>query len=202
MHHANLLVGDLDIIEGLVPYVDCDTKLDVVRITTDRLSIDDAHTLIQEAYRAPLASLYRTFVIRTNQITGDAQNALLKLFEEPPHTARFFLLLPSADELIPTLRSRFHLFISHDMVNTEDAHTDEFLRSSCAKRLTMIAMHAKNEDDSWFNIIIRDLEKYAHETTDISLKRDIVMSSVYACLYGASKRMLLEHIALSLPLRT
>src|SRR3989344_699017 len=68
------------------------------------LSIDDARAL-----RA-FASLRGTgekklFVISAASLTTDAQNALLKLFEEPTADTVFVLLVPHG-AVLPTLRSR------------------------------------------------------------------------------------------------
>jgi hypothetical protein len=48
----------------------------------------------------------KIFIIETNSITPEAQNALLKVFEEPQANAHFFVIIPSAEILLPTLRSR------------------------------------------------------------------------------------------------
>ena len=52
----------------------------------------------------------KVFVIRqADQITPQAQNALLKTLEEPPDTTFVILLVSSLDRLLPTTRSRCHL---------------------------------------------------------------------------------------------
>ena len=55
----------------------------------------------------PLQSSVKTLLIeQAARLTITAQNALLKLFEEPPAYARIILTLDSRDQLLPTLLSR------------------------------------------------------------------------------------------------
>lgn len=48
----------------------------------------------------------RIFIIEASGITHEAQNALLKIFEEPHEDSHFFIIMPNAQVLLPTLRSR------------------------------------------------------------------------------------------------
>jgi DNA polymerase III delta prime subunit len=43
---------------------------------------------------------------RAERMNGDAQNALLKVLEEPPAFARIILVAEGSDKLLPTIRSR------------------------------------------------------------------------------------------------
>ena len=53
-------------------------------------------------------SILKIFVISAEIITEEAQNALLKIFEEPTSGTHFFIILPQ-DILLPTLRSRMQI---------------------------------------------------------------------------------------------
>ncbi len=84
---------------------------DFIRVTLpeDRKSIgiDQIRSeVIQEAYVRPFHSKYKIFLIEEAEITDDAQNALLKILEEPPVYAIFILLTASPDRLLKTVRSR------------------------------------------------------------------------------------------------
>jgi DNA polymerase III delta prime subunit len=48
----------------------------------------------------------KIFVISVDGITVEAQNALLKLLEEPAEYAHFFLIVPAVHLLLPTVQSR------------------------------------------------------------------------------------------------
>jgi DNA polymerase-3 subunit delta' len=70
-------------------------------------SIDDVRRLIARASLKPNESDKQIFVIcNANKLREEAQNALLKLFEEPPATVAIFLLTESRSSLLPTVLSR------------------------------------------------------------------------------------------------
>ena len=60
-----------------------------------------------QAYIKPQELSVRVFVIRhAHTMTTEAQNALLKILEEPPSGVYFFLLCENSSLLLPTVRSR------------------------------------------------------------------------------------------------
>ena len=60
-----------------------------------------------EAFIKPQELSVRVFIIRkAHLMTVEAQNALLKILEEPPSGVYFFLLCENASALLPTVRSR------------------------------------------------------------------------------------------------
>ena len=60
-----------------------------------------------DAYIRPNEGKKKIYLIpRAQLMTNEAQNALLKLIEEPPHYAVFLFLTTNADKLLPTVRSR------------------------------------------------------------------------------------------------
>jgi DNA polymerase-3 subunit delta' len=70
-------------------------------------SIDDVRRLIARASLKPNESEKQIFIIcNANKLREEAQNALLKLFEEPPSTVAIFLLTESRSSLLPTVLSR------------------------------------------------------------------------------------------------
>ncbi|MDR0747054.1 MAG: hypothetical protein LBE89_04090 [Helicobacteraceae bacterium] len=70
----------------------------------DGFSIDEAHQIIDAAY---LASEGEKFLIAVaNNFNEQAQNALLKLLEEPPKNITIHLLAPRKHIFLPTIRSR------------------------------------------------------------------------------------------------
>lgn len=60
-----------------------------------------------DAYIRPNEGARKIYLIpRAMEMTGSAQNALLKLMEEPPAYAVFLLMTDNAEKLLPTVRSR------------------------------------------------------------------------------------------------
>lgn len=71
------------------------------------ISIHVARKFGNEAMRKPLVGPRKVMVIvQADRMNDEAQNALLKTFEEPVPGLSIFLLCDNADELRPTIRSR------------------------------------------------------------------------------------------------
>ncbi len=71
------------------------------------LGVDAVRGIRESAYIAPNELEVKVFLIQSAEsMTVQAQNALLKLFEEPPKGVYFFLLCSSSAGLLPTVRSR------------------------------------------------------------------------------------------------
>jgi DNA polymerase III delta prime subunit len=144
----------------------------------------------------PVEAPVRSFVIQTQQILGEAQNALLKLFEEPSAYVVFYLVLPSDDMLLPTLRSRLMVYAVEG--GRDDSNVcASFLALTYAERLDLIAKMLKSEDAEWIQNLVQGLSEYAHTSQNPEVLRDVLMLEKYIYTNGASKKMLLEHIALS-----
>lgn len=84
------------------------------------IGIDDVRAIRRAAYVKPNDLDFKLFVIDgCDKMTVQAQNALLKLLEEPPAATYFFLLCESAAALLPTVRSRAPLVRMHIFSNDE-----------------------------------------------------------------------------------
>lgn len=70
----------------------------------DEFLMDDAKEVIKEAYIAESSDKYLILAAKSYRI--EAQNALLKILEEPPHHIVFVVVAPSKTTLLPTIRSR------------------------------------------------------------------------------------------------
>lgn len=199
VHHAQLLIGDMYDALNRIPESDRIRGADVSIDEYDKFTIGDARALIEAAQQKPLTRNERIFVLVIRSFTHEAQNALLKLLEEPVPTARFYLIVPYEGILLPTLRSRLILlndtFSNVSEQENDDAH--RFLSGSYAERITFIATVLKRTDASWINSYLGGIEKV--------LRRRALRNEIRAYLFvkkridqnGASKKMLLEHLALS-----
>lgn len=73
----------------------------------DYIGVDDMRKIRSEAYYQPISAKCRVFVINAaDTMNEQAQNALLKVIEEPPAASRFIFLCESAAALLVTIRSR------------------------------------------------------------------------------------------------
>lgn len=197
MHHANLLVGSRAWAYAHARLETNSANPDMVVYEYDRMAIADARSLIQNTCLRPVRESQRTFVIVTQSILPEAQNALLKLFEEPNSHTLFYLIIPREDILLPTLRSRMHLFGVEIKISSSDAF-QSFLQLSYTDRLTCISEKLKLEDSEWTRDVVHGYEEYAQKSKKPELMQDALLLSTYIPTVGSSKKMLLEHIALSL----
>ncbi len=83
-----------------------DSKLTKVYFS-DEFKVDDAKMVMREAYIAEESIKHLIIVATTYRI--EAQNALLKLLEEPPRNIVFILIAKSKTALLPTIRSRMQI---------------------------------------------------------------------------------------------
>jgi hypothetical protein len=164
----------------------------------DRVAIDDAFALIHDAQLRPVVRPYRTFILDAEMLLPGAQNALLKLLEEPDADARFFLIIPREELLLPTLRSRFDLF-AREYAPLDTAVFDAFSALPYGARLKEIAQKLEEEDRAWLRGILHGAARYAETSRDPVFMRDVLSTEAYIVSPGASKKILLEHLALSIP---
>ena len=109
--------------------------------------IDDARELSERA-AARAFSGRRVFVISTDSISSEAQNALLKTLEEPSAGALFIFLVPSPLQLLPTVRSRVQFLNLRNEKNEISKGATAFLEATPAKRLELLkTLLEKNDDD-------------------------------------------------------
>jgi DNA polymerase-3 subunit delta' len=82
-----------------------------VRFIREDFKIEDAKEVISEAYKSE--SQTKTLILGAKSFTIPAQNALLKILEEPPSNIAFLLLAPNKSTFLPTVRSRLSLTQEH-----------------------------------------------------------------------------------------
>lgn len=202
-HHAQLFVGQQDDCARAIAAL-CAGAEDVEYIHAPQLTVDIARQLKMKAATRPRAGDARHLVITCTSATSEAQNALLKLFEDPPQTARFYLSVPRASLLLPTLRSRLHTAYTAPAAAVSP-HACEFLAASYAERLARIAQMQRAKDTHAMRELIEHvtyaLSQEGDALTDPMVLREVVRVADAANLRGASLKMLLEHLALAIPER-
>ena len=82
---------------------------DVTVLATDRvtISIDEVRQLVSQSYFSPSVAPYRVIIMEdADRMTERTSNVLLKALEEPPPRTVWVLCAPSAEDVLPTIRSR------------------------------------------------------------------------------------------------
>ncbi len=76
----------------------------VIPIYKDDFLIDDSKEVVANAYIA--SETQKTIMFGAINFNTFAQNALLKIIEEPPKNVNFIIISPSKSAILPTIRSR------------------------------------------------------------------------------------------------
>ncbi len=185
------------------------------------LSVEDVRALGSIAILTPITGDTKALVLVVGRVYREAQNALLKLLEEPPSGTVIVLVVPHIATLLPTVLSR--VIPLPDNVRNGNAtlkisqETHEFLSASMETRTTIIRKltNGKDEDtrrtlrDSALELmdgIERAIySKYKVEKNGAKCKVLRAALSDIETLRGhmydraAPVRMILEHISLVLP---
>lgn len=100
------------------PCIDCDicrlsysnTNPDIVYITTEdkkSIGVDAVREMSKDVYIKPFSAEKKVYIIEDGMaLTDEAQNAMLKILEEPPEYAVFIIITTSSAKLLPTVLSR------------------------------------------------------------------------------------------------
>lgn len=171
-----------------------------------QFGIDDARDMRARASARAIQETARTFIIAAAQMTGDAQNALLKTLEEPVAEAVFFIIVPSPETLLPTLRSRAHTVLLSDIVNDGRIDAASFLFATPAMRIEMLKpLLPKEKEERNIGPIIAFLSSLERELGKIGTQKAargleaIYRARKYIADNGSLLKPLLEQVALLVP---
>jgi hypothetical protein len=181
-HHAYLFEGSQSDFEELKT-----STQPFVATWYERFGIDDARSLVAQS------SLKRegesTYLIGTSTLATEAQQALLKLFEEPRPGLQFILVVPHGT-LLPTLRSRMMDYPT----KTHHATTSVSVKDIA----TLLKEDDKERVREFLDAIESQLRPRIGEPKVRAALADIAMVRDYLRDRSPSLKMLLEHLALSL----
>lgn len=112
-HHAYFVAGDAEEgIERSLAWIEKELGLtasgnpDVIVFRYDLFSVEDARAISESTLRTSALGKGKAIVMSARRFFHEAQNALLKTFEEPPEGTHLFLIVPSEGVISSTLRSR------------------------------------------------------------------------------------------------
>ncbi len=176
---------------------------DFLFLESQSFSIDDARGLEKWALGKSIGGPVKVSYIATKSITLEAQNALLKLFEEPSEGTYIFLHLESLGNILPTFLSRIRVLNfepASSKKNASESKADNFFNSSLKDRFAMINTMAKSEDKSDIKELIKDLEKIAYgrgaeNAKDAEAMKNVLKAKIFTTARGSSPKMLLEWLA-------
>jgi len=221
LHHAYAILGDrLKIKDELFTFLEKELKFpiksnpDFWQGDFNVFKIADSRTLHQAHLNKPVKYEQKIFVISANFLTKDAQNSLLKIFEEPNAGTVFFLILPGVSGLLTTLKSRMIIGLGENKKSDFILSAEEFLDAKVGKRLEISSKITKEIKDEKLTksdaiTFIKNLEQIIK--ADWKLKKskngrgdnllaveDIEKAISYAGDESPSMKVILDHLALVL----
>lgn len=230
-HHAFAIEAEGDVgVEAALAWVEEELKMsgrdnpDIVILKYGLFSVEDARRVAEIAMQGPIAGEHKAVIIAASRAYREAQNALLKLFEEPSAGTYLFLILPTLGGILPTLRSRTQLLNVKDFVSPSSDEgltksripkvAEEFLKASREKRSVMVKKLASGKDEEERReyrdealAIVNGIEAAAYEHLHnvgstrpyMSLLEEIQVLRGYLHERSAPVRMILEHLAIVTP---
>jgi hypothetical protein len=212
-HHAYLIEGDIDLSfrELLIALERLEIPTlgnpDILIKEYENLLIDDAREI--KDFQSESASekwKKKIIIIKTLMFSYPAQNALLKVFEEPRPGVVVFLIMPDSNKLYPTLRSRLlgtvGEYAPHETLK-RDAKV--FLSGTIKKRIDFLKKFLdveskpalKEKAMNFLDMLEQELGK-SDALKDKDKIKDIYLVKKYIGDQGSSPKILLEHLAVVL----
>lgn len=165
------------------------------------LGINDVREVIEKSYTRPLKGDIQLLVLLVKDITLEAQQALLKLLEEPPQSTVFLFCVPESLHILPTVLSRFHV-VSPEIISKIDVTVyQNFVMLSLPERLQMITNRTAAKDQDWIRAIkVGVLESLRTRVHGYPLAKVQILfwAAEHLLTRGASNKQLLEELALTL----
>lgn len=212
LHHAYICEGDKDDIYNQICHF-CQNDLafeiqanpDFVYQQYDKFLISDARRLSDIQMNKTTDRGRKIYIISFNFITREAQNALLKVLEEPTEGTHFFFITSSAHIFLPTVLSRANVI---SLKKNEYEEELDFLKKSLKQKMdfiTKLVSDIKDEKKSKFEAILF-ARKVAFELYQESKKKkdyqkmsklkEIDKIIDYLHGNGSSVKQLLEYLVL------
>lgn len=212
LHHAYLLEGDK---EAITPelFAFCEDELgcptkgnpDFWHGEFNVVGIDESREIRTKQSRKPFREGgKKIFVINARSVTVEAQNALLKIFEDPGEGTYFFLVVPRAETIIPTLKSRLVTIPSPAADILSNTLVSEFLSGDYKMRMKLLEEIVEEKDKGGAGLFLDNLEKEFYKKIGpnahtVSVFEDIRKCRSYLNDRAPSIKMLLEYVALAVP---
>ena len=168
-----------------------------------KFGVDEAEEIRSRARMKPVRDERRILAFFAPAPTTEAQNALLKTLEDSAGNPLFFIVTPSPETLLATVRSRAQRF---EVEGGEGADVRAFLASPREKRLEMLKPLYEHDADEGRDMasvraFLHALERRLAEKPDREALRAVYRAEKYVGDKGSLLKALLEQVALLIPLK-
>ncbi|MEA3399010.1 MAG: hypothetical protein U9R00_00665 [Patescibacteria group bacterium] len=205
LYHSYVIEGDPKVLvsklhEYLKEKEIIKSQIDVLLQEYNAFSMNDSIFIKKWHSESKIGDGKKVCIIGTKFVNREAENALLKIFEEPKKDTHFFLILPNASDLLPTTLSRVQVIKVEGSV--EDG--SNFVNLNTKERLNYVVKLIKNYKDD--NAELRHQAINLINSLEIVLNKDVKKNKFalkeintcrkYLSLPGSSVKMILDHLAL------
>lgn len=213
MSHAYLVYGSLESGKATL-FAEMEKRnieiapADVWVHSVDGGTIDDVRMMRREAFQKPVTSTHRLVIFSAATLHEEAQQTLLKVFEEPGDTVIVALIVPAGTPILPTVLSRVQILHAEDGQVVLPFTTKEFLSAAPKDRLEMLGdiFDEDNEQEKSQVIALMDaLESHfvalakKGDKEIIAALADIEKMRPYLFQKGGVAKYVLEYLAVALP---
>ena len=219
LHHAYLIEGAREeIVPELLSFIEklcmkTTANPDFCNISVDVFKIENARNLKSVEYEKGFSNGRKIFLISANNFLLDAQNTLLKIFEEPIENTHFFIITPNADALLKTLVSRFYLIKTKPELTEEFIQAQKFIKMSLKNRIDfikeMLNEQEKEDEDEVVSIdSSRPKALKFLNALEVVMSKAVLDTSSFQQIFkvrgflnqpGSSVKNLMESVALTIP---
>lgn len=212
LHHAYLIEGRAkDLLPKLMVFFETNLGIktsgnpDFWQGVFETIGIEEGRLIKERQSLTAFSQGVKIFVISAGGITHEAQNALLKVFEEPTPRTHFFLILPSAESLLPTFLSRLFRYVYGQKEEETDRLAAQFLSLLPAARLTLLKPIIDDKNKTSAVSFLGSLEKQLKNSKKDMTQNDIfVFEEIIACRSylhdrSPSVKLILEYLSLIVP---
>lgn len=169
---------------------------DFIKINKKKITIDVIRQIKNEIKYKPFNLKQRLILLKIQEITLQAQNAMLKLLEETKEDTQIILQIDNINKLIDTVISRCVLMQSSTLAPESGEEVYNFLKMDIFQRLEYVK-NIKSQD-TFIQEIISAIIHTQSNILDIKNKIKILKDIQIAYVSNVSKKLILEDIAINI----
>lgn len=158
--------------------------VDTLVITPDKsIGIDEIKSISSFLSRKPLGDKNRVYLKNAHLMTLPAQNAILKILEEPPGNSEIYLVTDQPDQLLPTVLSRVQILQTSQNTQINPTNPTGFDLESLTTREKALAFldgvemyyHQNLNSDINYELLTK-VRKYLKANCNVKLCLDFMVS--------------------------
>jgi hypothetical protein len=214
LYHSYVIEGHLDYTTTeLLNYFEINKNYNIFYQKYEAFTIENSREIKLWHSQYAINDNKKICIISTKFINPEAEQALLKIIEEPTQNTHFFIIIPDINLIKDTIISRVHLIKADKYIGKEhNEFVNNFMDLSIKERLEKISLIMKEYKDEENSAKLRDysisfinklenifylkLKEDKKNKKIISILGEFQKSRSYLSKPGSSVKMILEHLAL------